>query len=226
MACSKRRSEAAPSRRAGGLMHTPMLLQFAALAAILVTGCGEQPISESTLPSEAPPTTYRVTVHEVYGSSDPVAVMTFERDASGNPTRGSIVGKIHGWPFPHRDEGGDTGEGLFTYRTDFAVSRSAKDRWPEAADGTRTVYFHPNRLPMSLEQTVALTSGQPIIRDSVNLLFSFQSRDRAEVATTARQIWTQPFSWQGVMIQPPGEPPATQTATATYSPQYDGYVFR
>ena len=97
---------------------------------------------------------------------------------------------------------------------------------PEAADGMRTVYFHPNRLPMSLEQTAALASGQPIIRDSVKLLFSFQFRDRAEVASTANQIWTHSFSWQGVTIQPPGEPPATQTATATYSPQYDGYVFR
>ena len=207
-------------------MRAPMLLQFAALATILTTGCGEQPITESTLPPEPPPTTYRVTVHEVYGASDPVAVMTFERDARGNPTRGSIVGKIHGWPFPHRDEGGDTGEGLFTYRTDFTVSRSAKDGLPEAAEGTRTVYFHHNRSPMSLEQTAALASGQQIIRDSARLLFSFQSRDRAEVAITARQVWTQSFSWQGVTIQPPGEPLATQTATATYSPQYDGYVFR
>ena len=208
-------------------MRAPMLLQFAVLAAMLITGCGEQPVSESSLPPEPPPpATYRVTVHEIYGSSDPVAVMTFERDASGNPTRGSIVGKIHGWPFPHRDDGGDTGEGLFTYRTDFTVSRSARDRMPEAADGTRTVYFHPNRLPMSLDQTAALASGQPIIRESVRLLFSFQSRDRAEVASTANQIWTHSFSWQGVTIQPPGEPPATQTATATYSPQYDGYVFR
>jgi hypothetical protein len=79
---------------------------------------------------------------------------------------------------------------------------------------------------MSLEQIGALASGQAIIRDSVKLLFSFQSRDRAEVATTANQIWTQQFSWQGVTILPPTEPPATQTATATYSPQYDGYVFR
>src|SRR6516165_1707985 len=150
-----------------------------------------------------------VTVHEIYGSSHPVAVMTFERDASGNPTRGSIVGKIHGWPFPHRDDGGDTGEGLFTYRTDFTVSRSARNRSPEAADGTRTVYFHPNRLPMSLEPTAALASGQPIIGDSVKLRFSFQSQDRAEVASTANQIWTHSFSWQGVTIQPPGEPPAT-----------------
>src|SRR5262249_49811337 len=151
----------APSRRAGGLMRAPILRQFALLAAVLLTGCGEQPISESTLPPEPPPTTYRMTVHEVYSSGDPVAVMTFERAASANPTRGSIVGKIHGWPFPHLDQGGDTGEGLFTYRTDFTVSRSAKSRLAEAADGTRTVYFHPNRLPMSLEQTAALTSGQP-----------------------------------------------------------------
>src|SRR5215469_206011 len=179
MGCSKRRTERAPPRRAGGLMRAPMLLQLTLLAAILITGCGEQPISESTLPPEAPPTTYRVTVHEVYGSNDPVAVMTFERDASGNPTRGSIVGKIHGWPFPHRDDGGDTGEGLFTYRTDFTFSRSARNRLPAAP-----------------------ASGQPIIRDSVKLLFSFQSRDRAEVASTANQIWTHSFSWQGVTIQP------------------------
>lgn len=207
-------------------MRAPILRQFAVLTAILISGCGAQPIAESTLPPEPPPTTYRVTVHEVYGASDPIAVMTFERDASGNPTHGSIVGKIHGWPFPHRDDGGDTGEGLFTYRTDFTVTRSAKEQLPEAAEGTRTVYFHPNRLPMSLEQTGALASGQAIIRDSVKLLFSFESRDRAEVATTANQIWTQQFSWQGVTILPPTEPPATQTATATYSPQYDGYVFR
>lgn len=226
MLCLKRRTEGGaitPRRRT---VRGPIILPFAVLAAILINGCGEQPISESTLPPEPPPTSYHVTVHEVYGSSDPVAVMTFERDASGNPTRGSIVGKIHGWPFPHLDKGGDTGEGLFTYRTDFTVSRSAKDQLPEAADGTRTVYFHRNRLPMSLEQSAALASGQPIIRDSVRLLFSFESHDRAEVATSARQIWTQPFSWQGVTILPPGEPPATQTATATYSPQYDGYVFR
>ena len=181
-------------------MRTPMLVQFAVLVTILITGCGEQPISESTLPLEPPPpATYRVTVHEVYGSSDPVAVMTFERDASGNPTRGSIVGKIHGWPFPHRDDGGDTGEGLFTYRTDFTVSRSARNRLPEAADGTRTVYFHPNRLPMSLEPTAALASGQRQPPRGVHLfqplapLGNCQHRGVAlveEVAVSpARRVW-------------------------------------
>src|SRR5262249_4772023 len=109
--CSKRRTDEGEPRRharSGGFMRSPLLAPLAVLAALVMGGCGEQPISESTMPPEAPPTSYRVTVHEVYGSNDPVAVMTFGRDAKGTPTRGTIIGKVHGWPFPHLDKGGDT----------------------------------------------------------------------------------------------------------------------
>ena len=207
-------------------MRIKTLLPLLALGALVAAGCADDDIAETPFPPSVPNTTYRVTVHEVYGANDPVALMTFERDADGNPTRGTIVGKIHGWPFPHADTAGDPGEGLFSYRTEFTVSRSGSDKLPEAGRGTRTIYFHPDRGMLSLDQPSSLTAGQAVIRDSVKLLFSFESRDRVEIATTSKQIWTQPFAWKGATITPPGEAPETGTATASYSARYKGYLFR
>lgn len=207
-------------------MRTTSLLMTFAFAAVLAAGCAEEPIAETPFPPSVPNTTYRVTVHEVYGANDPVALMTFDRDADGNPVRGTIIGKIHGWPFPHADSSGDPGEGLFTYRTDFTVARSDKDKLPEAARGVRTIYFHPDRSPMSLEQPASLAMGQAVIRDSVKLQFAFESRDRVEITNTSNQTWTQPFVWQGATINPPGQPPKTRTATASYSPRYKAYLIQ
>ncbi len=207
-------------------MRTTRFLLSVALVAMFCAGCGEQPISESPLPPQVPNTTYRVTVHEVYGANEPVGLMTFDRDAAGDPTQGTIFGKVHGWPFPHADAGGDTGEGLFTYRTDFTVTRSATNKLPEAASGIRTVYFHPDRQTLSLSQPMAMSTGQPIIRDSVKVLFSFEGQGSVEIAETSQQIWTEPFTWQGATITPPWEQPRTRVKVASYSPRYSGYVFR
>jgi hypothetical protein len=204
---------------------TPLVPMFA-LAATLAIGCAEEPIAETPFPPSVPNTTYRVTVHEVYGANDPVALMTFDRDANGNPVRGSIVGKVHGWPFPHADANGDPGEGLFTYRTDFNVARSDKGKLPEAATGVRTIYFHADRTPISLQQPASLASGQAVIRDSVQIQFAFESPDRVEITNTSNQTWAHPFVWQGTTITPPGQPPKTRTITASYSPRYNAYLIR
>src|SRR5208282_5893597 len=99
--------------------------------------------------------------------------------------RGTIVGKIHGWPFAHDDPSGDPGEGLFSYRTEFTVTRVSQDKLPEAAEGMRTIYFHADRAAASLDQPASISSGQPIIRDSVRLLFSFAAQGSVEIAITS-----------------------------------------
>ncbi|MGO9607503.1 MAG: hypothetical protein ACLQAT_29585 [Candidatus Binataceae bacterium] len=198
---------------------------FVALAISFLGGCAE-PIAEAPLPPPVPYTTYRTTVHEVYGSDEPIALMTFERDANGNPTRGTTLGIIHGWPFPHNEPSGDPGEGLFTYRTDFIVTRISQDKLPEAAEGIRTIYFHADRAAISLEQPASISSGQPIIHDSVRLLFSFSASGSVEIAITSHQTGTEAFVWNGEKILPPSEPPETGMETASYSARYSGYLFR
>ena len=189
-------------------------------------GCGERPIAQGSLPPSVPNTTYRVTVHRAYDATEPAALLTFERDHAGNPTHGTIVGKIHGWPFPYADLSGDSGEGLFSYRTDFTVTRVAKDRRPAVAEGVRTVYFHPDRAPVSLNQPASLALGRPVIRDSVKLRFTFESQATVEIAETSKQIWMSGFDWNGLLVTPPGQPTRTKVLTASYSPRYDGYVLR
>ncbi|GEM_PF-6551958 len=203
----------------------PLWLVFALLG-VFCAGCSEEPISESPFPPELPNTAYRVTVHQVYAAGEPVAVMKFDRDANGIPTRGTIVGKIHGWPFAHVHPAGDQGEGLFTYRTDFTVTRSGGNQLPEAAQGTRTVYFHPDRAPMALDQPAAVSDGQPIIRDSVQMFFSFEPNGDVDLTETVSQTWSGPFIWNGSVVIPPGEPAETKVITASYSPRFNGYVFR
>jgi hypothetical protein len=190
-----------------------------------LSGCGQPAVTEHPFPPQLPNTHYRVTVHQEYAAEEPVALMTFRRDARGNPVAGAIVGKIHGWPFPYADLSGDTGEGLFTYRTDFTVTHIGKDGMPAAGRGVRTVYFHPDRRPISLEQLNAFATGKPIVRDSSSLFFDFKNKDTVDIAITAHQISAAPFAWNGVMITPPTEPPSTQDVTASYASQYRGYVF-
>ena len=192
--------------------------------ALLVAGCSGQALKESPFPPQVPITTNRMTVQKVYEASEPAAVLKFDHDASGNPTQGTIVGRIHGWPFPYGDPSGDTGEGLFTYTTDLTVTRYANDKLPEAARGTRTVYFNASRPPLSLEDPGAFGSGTPIIRDSVYMQFAFDNKERLEITVTLRQVSAQPFEWKGETVTPPGEPPDTKVMTARYSPHYDGYV--
>jgi len=206
-------------------MRRAIHLALVALLTFYLSGCAE-PIAEAPLPPEVPYTTYRTTVHEVYGADEPVALMTFERDANGNPIRGTTVGIIHGWPFPHDDPGGDPGEGLFAYRTEFTVTRVSQDKLPEAAEGTRTIYFHADRAAISLEHPASVSSGQPIIRDLVRLLFSFAANGSVEIAITSHQTGTEAFVWNGKTILPPSEPPETGMETASYSARYSGYLFR
>jgi hypothetical protein len=196
------------------------------LAALLGSGCGEQLIAQGPLPPSPPNTTYRITVRKVYDANQPAALMTFARDASGTPTQGTIVGKIHGWPFPYSDLSGDSGEGLFSYRTDFIVTRATKEKQPAAAEGVRTVYFHPNRQPMSLDNLASFTPGRPIIRDAVRLSFSFEPRGTVKIAETSRQIWMHGFDWNDLRVTPPGESMHSTVVTAGYSPRYDGYLLQ
>ena len=173
--------------------------------AICAFGCG----TSNELPTEPPNTTYQVTMDQMYTAGEPAGLMTISHDKKGTPTHGAITGKIHGWPFAHTDKSGDSGEGLFSYRTEFTVTSAGSDKMPVEAEGTRTVYFHPDRLPMSLDQIGALASGQAVIRDQVTLRFSFQNSEAVNIGMSSRQVWTQSFAWNQTVVTPPDEPPAT-----------------
>jgi len=195
-------------------------------AALVACACERVAIHEYPFPPQPPNITYTITMRRVYDAGRPAALMTFARDPAGHPTSGTIVGMLNGWPFPHASKDGSYAEGAFTYRTEFSVTRAGADGMPLAAEGVKTIYFHPENEPVSLDSPAALSSGQPIIRDSVTLTFSRNPDSSVAIAEDSRRIWSQSFEWKGSRITPPGEPPITHNIVATYSPRYAGYVLR
>ena len=164
---------------------------------------------------------------QVYQADAPVAVMTLA-DPSGGTQRGSIRGIIHGWPFPHADPGGDFGEGLFTYTLDFVVTDRAADgaRMPLRARGSRTVYFHRNRTTGSINQFNSLAAGEPIISDTVEMWFDFDSSANAvRMTATMRQTGVKAFVWNNERVMPPESDEQTLGFQGYYSTALGGYVF-
>jgi len=193
--------------------------------ALLIAGCAWQPSPEpGDIVTGGP---YPIIERQAYQADAPSAVMTLA-DSSGGAGRGTIRGIIHGWPFAHADPGGDFGEGLFTYRIDFVVTERAADgaRMPLRARGERTVYFHPDRAPISFAQAGAFSAGQPIISDTVELTFSFDSNASAvQVTTITRQTGAHTFVWNEQSLMPPDIGEQTAAASGSYSAQLGGYVF-
>jgi hypothetical protein len=204
-----------------------MIPRRAALAviALALAGC---------FPASSAPTTwyggpYQIVVSQMYDPNQPDALLVFERDPGGAPQSGKIVGKIHGWPFPHTDPNGDFGENLFTYEIDFTVTQVRPGNPPEplSGHGTRRVYFHPDRTPASLSDIGSFDSGQAVIVDSVDLSFNFgPAPDQVEITSAQRQTDAIAFDFGGRRVTPPGRPAMTASLSGTWSADYGGYIFR
>src|SRR5262249_12118629 len=91
-----------------------------ALASSLLSGCTDtnEPLYQALTPGVPYPTT----VNQVFQPYDPIALLTVVRKNGAMPQI-VMVGRIHGWPFPHEDPSGDFGEGLFGYRVEAVASR-------------------------------------------------------------------------------------------------------
>jgi hypothetical protein len=193
--------------------------------ALLIAGCGGMiPADSGDVVSGGP---YPIIERQVYKANAPSAVMTLT-DSRAGAQSGTIRGVIHGWPFAHTDPSGDFGEGLFTYRIDFVVTSRAGEnaRLPGHARGKRTVYFHPDRAPVSIDDAAAFSNGQPIITDTVDISFSFDSTaSTVELTTIMRQTSARSFTWNDQTVTPPQSGERSAEASGNYSAQLGGYVF-
>ena len=200
--------------------------RLALLALLVVQGCEQQQDPGTTFVGGP----YPITMHQVYATDEPSALMTLEYSLSGKPTGGRLIGRLHGWPFAHADSSGDPGEGLFTYRIDFVVTGTKKGdpNLPTAASGRRLVYFHQERGIPSFDRTVDFSEGQVIIQDASELSFSFDSGNKeVKVAINSHQTGARPFSWDGAMVSPPDRRgPETAMMTGSYSAAYRGYLLQ
>lgn len=194
------------------------------LITILLAGCEGLSSEPGDIVTGGP---FPIIERQAYQADAPAALLTLADSGSG-AERGTVRGVIHGWPFAHADPGGDFGEGLFTCQIDFVVTARAANgaKLPTRARGTRTVYFHPDREPISIGQAAAFSSGQPIITDSVELTFSFDSADNSvRVTSVMHQTGVRTFNWNDQSVTPPDSGPQTAEASGTYSAQLGGYVF-
>ncbi|MGB6551958.1 MAG: hypothetical protein WBE78_00605 [Candidatus Binataceae bacterium] len=193
--------------------------------ALLIAGCGGMiPADSGDVVSGGP---YPIIERQVYKANAPSAVMTLT-DSRAGAQSGTIRGVIHGWPFAHTDPSGDFGEGLFTDRIDFVVTSRAGEnaRLPGHARGKRTVYFHPDRAPVSIDDAAAFSNGQPIITDTVDISFSFDSTaSTVELTTIMRQTSARSFTWNEQTVTPPQSGEQSAEASGNYSAQLGGYVF-
>jgi hypothetical protein len=204
-----------------------MTVRRAALAAIALACAGCFAVSGSPGTRFGEP--YGIVVSQMYDPNQPDALLVFAGNRGAAQTGGKIVGRIHGWPFPHTDPNGDFGENLFTYEIEFTVTRMKPGNPPEpiAATGTRRVYFHPDRTPASLSDIGSFDSGQAVIVDSVDLTFDFgPTPGQVEITTAQQQTQTIPFVYDGEQVTPPSRPAMTASLSGTWSPDYGGYVFR
>jgi hypothetical protein len=204
-----------------------MNLRRAAMAAIALVCAGCVGVSNAPTTWFGGP--YQIVVSQMYDPNEPDALLVFDSDHGTAPAGGKIVGRIHGWPFPHTDPNGDFGENLFTYEIDFTVTRLKPGNPPEplSGHGTRRVYFHPDRAPASLSDIASFTSAQPVIVDSVDLSFDFgPDPGQVEITTAQQQTGTVPFDFDGERVTPPGRPAMTASLSGTYSAEYGGYIFR
>lgn len=193
--------------------------------ALLIGGCGGMvPAESGDIVSGGP---FPIIERLVYKADAPSAVMTLT-DSSAGTQRGTIRGIIHGWPFAHTDPSGDFGESLFTYRIDFVVTAPAASNpgLPGQARGKRTVYFHPDRAPVSIDDASGFSQGQPIITNTVEISFSFDSTaSNVKLATVMRQTSATPFTWNDQIVTPPQNGEQSAEASGVYSAQLGGYVF-
>jgi hypothetical protein len=195
--------------------------------AVLIAGCTTQP--------KPPPGGETVTggpfpvvTRYLYDADAPSAVMTLA-NSNGVIRSGTISGVIRGWPFAHADPGGDFGEGLFSYRINFVVTKTAANgaNSPLQARGVRTVYFHPDRAAASIGPSGAPSGGEAIITDTVDMSLSFgPTASTVRLKAIMRQTSARTFFWKDQMIEPPQTDEQTAQADGYYSGQFGGYLFK
>jgi hypothetical protein len=204
-----------------------MNLRRAVLAAIALACAGCFAVSGSPTTWTGAP--YQIEVSQMYDPNEPDALLVFDGDHSAAPASGKIVGRIHGWPFPHTDPNGDFGENLFTYKIEFTVTQVKPGKPPEpvSAKGIRRVYFHSDRTPAELSDIASFDSGQAVIVDSVDLNFNFgPAPGEVEITTAQQQTDAIPFDFGGKRVTPPSRPAMTASLSGTWSANYGGYIFR
>ncbi len=199
-------------------------------AALALSGCGGATPGEWLARGDS----YPIITEQMYPADETVALMKIAPGARVGD-RGTILGIIHGWPFPHSDAQGDFGEGLFTYRTDFVVTSVAPTlsangsqiAMPMTAQGVRKIYFDPARTPVSFDSPASFTAGTPVIADAVTISFAFdQTASTVEITGQIRQASVREFSYKGESITPPEMPEESSAMSGYYSAALGGYAFK
>ncbi len=171
---------------------------------------------------------YETRLTQVFEANEPVALLTFD-SRDGADRRGEILGKVHGWPFPHSDPSGEFGEGLFSYRTDLVVKHTSTGATDvrESATGMRSLYYHGAETAVSFDQPDGFSAGEAVIKDAVDIDLTFSpDRQRVDVTMLARQVDTTPFIYNGENVVPPNRQEETLTMSGYFSPNYGGYLLR
>jgi len=171
-----------------------------------------------------PPSIPDVVQKEVFHVGGPIALLSFEPGRVG----GSIIGELHGWPFPHLVAAEGISIGAFSYVGKFkVVSRSDQDGMPSAATGTRTVYFQESSPQLDFANPHTYATGQEVAVDAVSMSFSFRENHRViGVRMITQQKSARPFAYRGKKISPPTERDTSDTLEGEYSADFGGYILR
>jgi len=196
-------------------LHPQLIALLVIAAPLALIGCG------FVYP---PPSIPDVVQKEVFHTGEPIALLSF---APGR-TSGTIVGELHGWPFPHLEGTEGISTGTFTYVGQFkVVSKSDEDGMPAGAEGSRTDYFHENPPQLSFADPHTYGSGQVAAVDAISLSFSFRDNHRVVgVRMISQQKSASAFTYKGKQIQPPKVRDTADTLEGDYSADYGGYVLR
>ena len=194
-------------------LHPQFIALLVIAAPLALTGCG------FVYP---PPAIPDVVQKEIFHTGEPIALLSF---APGR-TSGTIIGELHGWPFPHLEGTEGISTGTFTYVGQFKViSKSDNDGMPAGAEGSRTVYFHETPPQLNFADPGIYRSGQLAAVDLISLSFSFKDNHRVVgVRMISQQKSAQPFSYKGKLIEPPKQRDTADTLEGDYSADYGGYI--
>lgn len=166
-----------------------------------------------------PPAAPDIVNKEAFNPMAPVALIKMAGDG------GTIVGLVHGWPFPHVEPSEGMPGGLFTYVGKFKVTaRSATDSHPVSAIGKRTDYFRESTR-VAFAQPLSFELGQKAAIDDISMTFSYmESGRKIAVRMSSRQVSANAFTYQGHTIQPPPERTDSELIAGDYADEYGGYL--
>jgi hypothetical protein len=171
-----------------------------------------------------PPAIPDVVQKEVFHVGDPVALLSFEPGRVG----GSIIGEVHGWPFPHLEQSEGISTGTFTYVGQFKVTaRSYENGMPSEAQGSRKIYFYESPPTLNFADPHSYEIGQEVAADAISMSFSFQENHRVVVTRMiSQQKSARPFAFRGKKIEPPRERDTADTLQGEYTADLGGYILR